>query len=70
MTGIQMTDTITKTTTKHRPTMTFSVSEALLRKFDQMSMVNIVEAELKIDVSEDMRAAIITASIAPAIPTG
>jgi hypothetical protein len=35
-----------------------------------MSIVNIVELELKIDVSDDMSAASITASMRPLRPTG
>ena len=35
-----------------------------------MSMVKMVEEELKIDVKEDMRAAIMTASIIPLAPVG
>ena len=35
-----------------------------------MSMVKMVELELKMEVSEDMRAASITASIKPLAPTG
>jgi hypothetical protein len=35
-----------------------------------MSMVKIVEDELKIEVSDDMRAAIMTANIRPLRPSG
>ena len=35
-----------------------------------MSMVKMVELELKMEVSEDMRAASMTASISPRRPTG
>ena len=47
---------------------TFLVLKALLRSKIQMSIVKIVEAELKMEVRDDMRAAIITASISPRIP--
>ena len=44
------------------------MSDALPRNLVQMSIVKIVDAELKTDVKEDMRAAIITASIRPLNP--
>ena len=68
ITGIQITDTATSTITKHRPTKSFSSSLAFLRIFDHTSIVKIVDAELKIEVSEDMSAANITAIIMPDSP--
>lgn len=50
------------------PTSNSSFSGAAGRYFFQMSMVNKVELLLKIDVSDDMRAAIITAIIKPLRP--
>lgn len=54
--------------TKILPTITSSKSEAFFRNLVHMSMVNIVEDELNIEVREDIRAAIITASIKPQRP--
>ncbi len=65
MTGIQATEMPNKTTTKLRPTKTISTGEALFRTNLQMSMVKIVDAELKIDVREDINAASMTASMRP-----
>jgi hypothetical protein len=48
--------------------MSSSMSEAFLRMRVQMSMVKMVELELKMDVSELMSAANITASIKPVRP--
>ena len=48
--------------------MSSSMSEAFLRMRVQMSMVKMVELELKMEVSELMRAANITASIKPVRP--
>lgn len=50
------------------PTSSSSLSEARGRCFFQMSMVKSVELLLKMDVSEDIRAAIITAIISPRRP--
>ena len=52
------------------PTMSSSVSDAFLLKRRQMSMVKMVDAELKMDVRELIRAASITASIIPFSPGG
>ena len=68
MMGIQAMLMATKNTTKVRPTMRSSVSEGFLLKRVQMSMVKIVEDELKMEVREDIKAAIITASINPLAP--
>lgn len=54
--------------TKTRPTISSSTSVACLRILVQMSMVKMVEEELKMEVREDMRAANITASISPDSP--
>ena len=58
----------TKNNTKVLPTMSSSVSEGFLLNLVQMSMVKIVEEELKMEVREDIRAAIITANIRPLAP--
>lgn len=50
------------------PTNSSSLSEACGRCFFQMSMVKMVELLLKMEVSEDIRAAIITAIISPLKP--
>lgn len=50
------------------PTRRSSLSEALGRCFFQMSMVKSVELLLKMEVSDDIRAAIITAIISPRKP--
>ena len=54
----------------HHPAKTIYVltSEAWALILRQMSIVNIVVAELKMDVCEDMRAAIMTANINPRAP--
>ena len=52
------------------PTIISSMSEAFLRIRLQISMVKIVEDELKMEVREDMRAAIMTASMTPRAPVG
>lgn len=52
----------------HLPTSSSSLSEARGRCFFQMSMVKSVELLLKMDVSEDIRAAIITAIMSPRRP--
>lgn len=63
-------DTTTKTNTKSLPTIISSQSLdfGLIRL--QMSMVNMALLELNIDVNEDIKAAIITASISPLAPGG
>ena len=81
--GTQAMLTSRRTRTKVRPTSNNSVSEGVLRNLGpeagerdnqsylvHMSMVKMVEAELKTEVREDMRAAIITASIRPLRPLG
>ena len=65
-----------KNTTNNRPTIIFSTSifcgsitaHFFFLIFCQISIVKIVEAELNIDVREDIRAASITASIKPFNP--
>ena len=52
----------------HRPTIMISLFSALGRIRRQMSIVKIVLPLLKMDVSELMRAAIITATIKPRTP--
>ena len=47
-----------------------SMSDAFFLISFQMSMVKMVEAELKIEVREDIRAASMTANIRPRIPKG
>ena len=60
----------TRTTTNNRPTTISSQSfDCGLIRF-QISIVNIALLELNIDVSEDISAAIITASIRPLAPAG
>ena len=68
MMGIQAMLIATKNNTKVLPTMSSSVSEGFLLNLVQMSMVKIVEEELKMEVREDIRAAIITANIRPLAP--
>ena len=71
-----MTEITTKTRTKSLPTMSCSISisindfflKAVARIRIQMSIVKMVDAELKMEVKEDMRAAIITANIMPRRP--
>ena len=70
MMGIQAILMATKIMTKDRPTTRSSVSEGFLLNLVQTSMVKMVEEELKIDVRDDMRAAIITASMRPFRPGG
>ena len=60
--------TATRKMTKVRPTTSSSVSEGRVRTSGQMSIVKIVEEELKMEVREDISAAIITASIRPRAP--
>ena len=51
------------------PTRSNSLADGFVdRKRDQISIVNMVDAELKIDVNEEIRAANITASIIPRKP--
>lgn len=50
------------------PTSRSSLSEALGRCFFQMSMVKSVELLLKMEVNDDMSAAIITAIMSPRRP--
>ena len=68
MIGIQATLTATKTSTKERPTTKSSLSDGRPLIRVQMSMVKMVEEELKMEVREDISAAIITASIIPLAP--
>ena len=58
----------TKNNTKVLPTMSSSVSEGFLLNLVQISMVKMVEEELKMEVREDISAAIITANIRPLAP--
>ena len=60
--------TATRKMTNVLPTTNSSVSDGLLLIRVQMSIVKIVEDELNIEVKEDIRAAIITASISPRAP--
>ena len=67
-TGIQRIEMTTKNTTNTRPTTISSMSLALgLTRFHK-SIVNITEQELKTLVSEDIKAAIITATMRPRAP--
>ena len=50
------------------PTINSSVSDALALNLVQISIVNIVDAELNTEVREDMRVAIMTANIRPLNP--
>ncbi len=68
--GIHNMEMTTKMTTNNLPTTMSSQSLALGLALFQMSIVNIVLLELKMDVSDDMRAAIITANIRPRAPFG
>lgn len=68
MKGIQRHEINTTATTARRPTIKSSVLEGLLRILVQMSMVKMVEDELKIEVSDDITAAIMTDSINPERP--
>ena len=52
----------------HLPMTISSRSEAFFLMSFHMSMVKIVDAELKMEVREDMSAASMTASIKPRIP--
>ena len=49
----------------HLPTIISSISEAFLRILLQMSIVKIVDPLLNMEVSDDIRADIITANIKP-----
>ena len=68
ITGIHMTEMITINPTTTRPTIICSVSEGFFLNLPHISMVKIVEEELKMDVSDDINAAIITANIMPDNP--
>ena len=68
MIGIQAMLMATRKMTKVLPTTRSSVSEGLFLTLVQMSIVKMVDDELKIEVREDIRAAIITASIRPRAP--
>ena len=70
MMGIQAILMATKRMTKERPRTRSSVSEGFLLNLVQTSMVKMVEEELKIEVRDDIRAAIITASMRPFRPGG
>ena len=70
MMGIQAILMATNKMTKDRPTTRSSVSEGLLLNLVQTSMVKIVEELLNIEVSDDIRAAIITANMRPFRPDG
>lgn len=54
----------------YRPTIMSSTSDAFLWMRRQMSMVKMVDEELKMEVSDDTSADIITASIKPRRPSG
>ena len=60
----------TKTSTKSLPAKSSSFSEAFGRTYLYISMVKIVDEELKIEVKDDIKAANITANIRPRTPTG
>lgn len=60
--------TVSKKEDSYLPTTISSHSEALVLKLFHRSMVKMVLALLKTEVSEDMRAAIITAIINPLSP--
>ena len=60
----------TSTTTTTLPTISCSLSVAFGLNSLQMSMVKMVLELLKAEDSEDMRAAIMTASISPTSPVG
>ena len=51
------------------PTISSSMSDGLFRMRVHMSIVNIVELELNIEVNELIKAASITANISPVKPT-
>ena len=68
MTGIQMTEIKTKKSTKIRPTITFSFSEGFFLNIVHTSTVKIVDAELNMDVKEDIKAANMTPNMAPRKP--
>ena len=63
-------DTTTKTTTNILPTIINSQSFDFGLILFQMSIVNIALLELKIEVKEDIKAAIITANMSPLAPGG
>ena len=59
-----------RTSIKSRPTRMSSVAEALLRNRFQMSIVKRVDPELKVAVSDDIKAASMTARRRPFRPEG
>jgi hypothetical protein len=60
--------TISRTTMNILPTINSSVSDARPLNLVQISIVNIVDAELNTEVREDIRAAIMTANMRPLNP--
>ena len=60
----------TKTRTKTLPAKSSSFCEAFGRNLPQISIVKIVDEELKIDVREDIKAANMTANMRPRTPEG
>ena len=68
MIGIHAMLMATRNITKVLPTTSNSVSDGFRRIRVQISIVKMVEDELKIDVREDIRAAIMTANISPLAP--
>lgn len=65
-----MIDITTRTTTNTLPTIMSSQSFDFGRIRRHISIVKMTLLELKIEVREDIRAAIITASISPRAPGG
>lgn len=59
---------MTRNTTNARPTMSNSFSVEFFLNLVQTSIVKMADAELKMDVRDDIKAAIITANINPAKP--
>ena len=68
MTGIHTIEIITRATTAILPTEIISNSVGFFLICVQISIVKIVDEELKIEVREDSSAAIITAIIKPDSP--
>ena len=68
--GIHTNPMTTRITTTTRPTMSCSRSDALGLNSFQISIVKMVLELLNADDNDDMRAAIITASIRPTAPVG
>ena len=60
----------TNTRTKTLPAKSSSFCEAFGRNLPQISIVKIVDEELKIDVREDIKAANMTANMRPRTPEG